>query len=841
MLNRALSSLILLLCFASPTNGKLDCSVPVEFSTANNSSYDADTEGRYDKYLNAVNGSLIERIRSKKTNAFYQDVVNNLVMILCDVAIESERCVPSDSPLAARNGEGDCITAADSLCPDGLCERTSNCYWNSVKDMENRTTRFPAADYANAQEELFGLNRNSYAGGILGPGAIGLIVSVVLLLFWAIFFVIRYMCCCLWGSCGTLCFLCSPIPKKRYKMCADKLIPILFYVVALVGVTAAASIAFLGNEEVSVGLSNAFLHSDGLVDDLRYFLTRSRIPLVNINDIIDYAAIDAKLIFDGTEYVTEDVSNIASSFLGYYSIHSKGLNESNALDGFESALVEFESKVHPISIDVQSMLDTLELDLYDQADTIEGGITSAIGQLDSFANQTSLWQDAVYEAEGEEYGFRPTRRMIVMSIFLASFFFGVLGLLAILFSKSRSCSTLFGMLKITGFFSALLGSIALILASLLLVVSFIIYDSCQILNVVTNDFEPFVGEKVAPGANAVFNDTNLAVAFNVTDKIDFQSILDEGLSQIENINITSSFELVFDPLRDIQSMISSMSDSALGVINQATSSNSTSCPFTDVYTKTTLLEPWELNRTSSNTPYIIRDNYGSTTSYGRSGAEDSGTYLNRIYNQAGTCSATDCCIVIDANTLPTTCTSNPMDDCDYGDDCVYPCSALKDAIVEGHAVFISLYERELAMSADLGVICPDDTTCPTNEFTIYSNLTLVAQLENYKTKISLTRDSLVSLASTSVGEAMDEIEDFLCNMNVSFVERRYTSVKNNICGKSFLGVEKLMWSLWALGISLELIAILSHVLSVRLSNSRSEKYQNDLEDQDHALVRADIY
>ncbi len=840
MLNRALSSLILLLCVQSG-NGKLDCSVPIEFSTANNSSYDTDTEGRYDEYLNALNGSLIERIRSKKPDAFYQNVVNNFIMVLCDVEIESERCVPSDSPLAAKNSEGDCITAADSLCPEGLCERTSNCYWNSVKDMENRTTRFAADDYANAQEELFGLNKNSYAGGILGPGAIGVIVSVVLLMFWAIFFVIRYMCCCLWGSCGTLCFLCSPIPKKRYKMCADKLIPILFYVIALAGVTAAASIAFLGNEEVSVGLSNAFLHSDGLVDDLRYFLARSRIPLVNINGIIDYAALDAKFIFDGTEYVTEDVSSIASSFLGFYSLHSKGLNESNALSGFESALVEFESKVHPISIDVQTMLDTLELDLYDQADTIEGGITSAIGQLDSFVNQTSFWQDAVYQAEGEEYGSRPTRRIMVMSIFLASFLFGVLGLLGIFFSKSRSCSTFFGMLKITGFFSALLGSIALIFASLFLVASFIIYDSCQILNVVTNDFEPFVGEKVAPGANAVFNDTNLAVAFNVTDKIDFQSILDEGLSQIENINITSSFELVFEPLRDIQSMISSMSDSALGAFNQVTSSNSTTCPFTDVYTKATMLEPWELDRAGGYTPYIIRDNYGSATSYGRSGSEDSGAYLDRIYNKAGTCSANACCIVTNANLLPTTCISNPLDDCDYGDDCVYSCLALKDAIVEGHAVFLSLYDRESAMSADLGVICPNTTSCPTNEFTTYSNLTLVAQLENYKTKISSTRDSLVSLASTSVGEAMNEIEDFLCNMNVSFVERRYTSVKNNICGKSFLGVEKLMWSLWALGISLELIAILSHVLSVRLSDSRSEKYQSDLEDQGNALVRADIY
>ncbi|KAK1736622.1 hypothetical protein QTG54_012644 [Skeletonema marinoi] len=484
MLNRALSSLVLFLCFQSG-NGNLDCPVSVEFSSTINSTYN--TEGRYDEYLNAFNDSLIERIRSKKTEAFYQNIVNNVVMFLCDVETASERCVPSDSPLAAKNDMGDCIVAADSLCPQGLCERTSNCYWSAAEDMENRTTRFPAADYSNAQEALYGLDRDSYAGSIVVP----------------------------------------------------------------VGVTVSASVAFLGNEEVSIGVSNAFLHADGLVDDLRSFLDRSRIPLTNINGIIGYAALDAKLIFDGTEYVTQDALNIASSFLGFYALHSKGLNESNALSGFESALTEFESKVHPI-----------KLDLYDQADTIEGGIDGAIGGLDSFTNQTTDWQDTLYQYEGEEYGFRPTRRVIHAEAY-----------------RLLLCPAGFSRTD-TG---------------------------------------------VAPGANAVFNDTNLAVAFNVTDKINFQEELDEGLSQIESINITSSFELVFDPLRDIQGVISSMSDTALAILNQATSSNSISCPFDDVYTKETLLEPWELHRTDDFTPYIIRD--GNVTSYDRIGSEDSGTYL----------------------------------------------------------------------------------------------------------------------------------------------------------------------------------------------------------------------
>ncbi len=849
-MKRALLSLVVLLLSFRSGNGKLDC--PVQLNAANTSNYDEAPLGKSNSpssttyfQVQAFNDSLIERIRSKKTDDFYKNVVDNVVMYLCDVDVAKERCVPADSPLAAKNSEGDCIIASDSLCPQDHCEVTSNCYWNAAKDMENRTTRFPAADYAKAEEALFGLNRDSYAYSILGPGAVGIVAAVVLLIFWAIFFVIRYMCCCIWssGSCGTICFLCSPIPKNRYKLFADKILPILFYIIALIGVTAAASFAFFGNEEVSAGLSNAFLHTDGLVDDLRSFLSRSRMPLTNINDIIDYAAMDAKLIFDGTEYVTEDALNIGSSFLGFYSLHSTGLNISNTLTGFESAISEFEDKVRPITSDVQHMLDTLELDLYDQADTISIGITSAIDQLDSFSNQTTDWQDLVYQYEGQEYGFRPTRRVIVMSIFLASFLFGVLGLLAILLSNTQSCAKLFSCLKITGFFSALLGSLAIILASVLLVASFVLYDSCQILNVVTSDFEPFLGEKVAPGANAVFNDTNLAVAFNVTEKIDFQEMLDEGLSQIENVNITSSFELVFDPLRDVQSLISSMSDVALDAFNQATASNSSSCPFDDVYNKSTMVEPWDLQRTINDlTPYIIRDNFGNATSYARIGQEDSEAYLERIYNAAGICSASSNCCIQATLTPPATCTSNPLEVCDYGNNCGYPCSPLKVAIVEGHAAFLSLYGRETKMTSDLGIICPSDVTCPSVEFSqTYSNLTLVSQLESYKGKISSTRNSLVSLASTSVGEAMVEIEDFLCQMNMSFVERRYSLVKGSICSSSFLGLEKLMWALFVLGICLELTAILSHVLSVRLSDSRKAKYQTDLEVQEHGLSRADIY
>ena len=51
----------------------------------------------------------------------------------------------------------------------------------------------------------------------------------------------------------------------------------------------------VGNEDTSIGISNAFLHSYGLVNDLQLFLGRSSVPLDNIQGIIVDAASDAKV------------------------------------------------------------------------------------------------------------------------------------------------------------------------------------------------------------------------------------------------------------------------------------------------------------------------------------------------------------------------------------------------------------------------------------------------------------------------------------------------------------------------------------------------------------------
>lgn len=150
-------------------------------------------EGRFDKYSKGDHGrSFIEKLRTKP-ESYYQDIVNNVIMYLCDVEEASERCVEESSSFAAKDWTGEnCIKAADFECPSGTCERTSNCYWNSVYEGQNRTTRFEASAYKNAEASLIGANE-SYARDLGQLSAIGCIIALLLLLFWLIFLIGRYM------------------------------------------------------------------------------------------------------------------------------------------------------------------------------------------------------------------------------------------------------------------------------------------------------------------------------------------------------------------------------------------------------------------------------------------------------------------------------------------------------------------------------------------------------------------------------------------------------------------------------------------------------------------------
>eukprot|EP00957_Ditylum_brightwellii_P208373 15357083-Ditylum_brightwellii.AAC.1 len=428
------------------------------------------------------------------------------------------------------------------------------------------------------------------------------------------------------------------------------------------------------NEDISLAVSNVFYHSSELVEDLGSFLTRSRTPLKNIQDIIEDAAMDAKVIFNDTDYVKITALSIMSAFEDFGTLHVEGLAASNSQAGYSAAMDGFTSQVTPVVDNIQAMLDTLELDLYENADLIQSSVASAIDQIDSFKNQTNLWLEDIYNIEGEEFKLRTIRKASIMGLFLFSLAVAFAGFIGILSNKSHRCKNLYHLTKITGIISALLGTIAFLLAAVSLSTSVLWHDACEMSKIVTSDFEPFLGDKIAPGANACFNDTNLAVAFNVTDKVDFQESLENGLSAIAEVNITENFEMVLNPLQDIQDLVSSITTTTLRVFNKATAFDSETCPFNDTYSKATILDPWTANVDKSTTGWVLNST-GIKGDYKRQHLENETQYIERIYNMAGMCmSSSSCCL----NAFCNAAENNP---CNSGDNCAYICSELGSAIV----------------------------------------------------------------------------------------------------------------------------------------------------------------
>ena len=114
-------------------------------------------------------------------------ILSTILSCWLAMKIRPVNCVEEDSSFAAKDWSGEkCIKAADHECPSGKCERASNCYWNSVYEGQNRTTRFEEDAYGHAATQLYGTNE-SYVREIAEFGVAGVVVSVLLLIFWIIF------------------------------------------------------------------------------------------------------------------------------------------------------------------------------------------------------------------------------------------------------------------------------------------------------------------------------------------------------------------------------------------------------------------------------------------------------------------------------------------------------------------------------------------------------------------------------------------------------------------------------------------------------------------------------
>jgi hypothetical protein len=751
--------------------------------------------------------AFLGTVRRKKRE-YYQDVLNKMIMYSCDVEQEEKsRCVPESSEFAAKNWNNECIIAAGYSCDAGFCERTSSCFWDKVSSGEVRKSRFPKDQYSQAKDQLIGLTKESYAGSLAIPAIIGISVSFILFLLWMIYFTLRYCCCCLWRSCA-LCKPCSPVPKQEgYNVCFQWIIPTLLYIGSFVGLMISGFVALIGNYDINDAATSCFAYVSLLLENAGSFLIESSLPLQMLTSIVTSAAVDAFSIIDGTDYVRLTANKIIQSFRDLLSLHVLGL------DGNEGALINVENafvtNVEPVVDQIQGMLDTLQNDIYEGSDLINTTLSSAVSQIDSFVDNINVWENDVANYEAEEFETRPLRQAAILSCFVIGGTICLVGIVGIVASKRNKESRLAAMTNLAGILSALLGSACLVLASLTLFVSLVWHDACEISTLIVNDFEPVLGETLAKGATAIFSGSNLAVTFNLTDRIDFEDKLNEGLSQIENVNITEQFDLVISPLKDIQiSVVGNVKAASFLALSSIVEVGIPGvCEFSYVWTEDDFLEPW--NRTSTITSWNLNST-GLPASEERIGNESPEEYINRLYSIAGKCNSStgDCCLNED-------CSRQIEESCNKGIHCQRElvCEAASQSI----RMSFEKWHDANRMSANLGVICPQDLTCPTVDFQSRGNQeTVVGLVSSYGENITETAGNLINIANTTIGDAMEQVRLFLCNMNITFVANGYHQVRNEICETMLGGFSQINFGFWALGIWLQSIAILSNILATRL-------------------------
>jgi hypothetical protein len=308
---------------------------------------------------------------------------------------------------------------------------------------------------------------------------------------------------------------------------------------------------------------------------------------------------------------------------------------------------------------------------------------------------------------------------------------------------------------------------------------------------------------------------------------DYVSTWETNQQILYGSNVTNGFAKASEKMSIFQvNSIDTVTIHATELLNAISSKNTPSCPFNDDYTVENVFEPWTANQAKGQTSWPLFST-GFNGSYKRNGNESGLDYMGRIYNVAGSCNSTiSCC-------LNQMCSLSVGHSCNSGSNCKYICSELYLDIIERyHDVTVALSVQQ-NMSADWGIVCPSNVMCPTDKYRDLTgmNQTISDLIQSYKPQVERASALLLNMTSGSMGELLLSIDDFLCDTNISFVPMYFSLAKNEVCGPMVAAFAQVNVCVWVVSIVLEVIAILSCILSIRMrGRSRKEKLFDTYDD-----------
>ncbi len=471
------------------------------------------------------------------------------------------------------------------------------------------------------------------------PVAVGIINFLATL----VFFILR--CCC--GKCQGKNG--EAVTMSEYTK-AEKLVPIVFFVIFSIAIMVVAASAYVGNDDISVGLTGTTDAAGTGLDDLTTFMTTSKDLLDEIQDTVEEAVEEASVTLGSTDWVAVgavEIPRLLGAFSEKYASNEL-LADLDLQSVLDDAVKSSEDSVQSVVADFETALDTVKKDLVDVKDDIveqTGEAIKMMGTLLISIEDMNAQIDDVQKQLGSTENFR---KIGVLALFGFTIFLIILAYVGIIagLTPCKGDDWTIHFMNLTWIFGSFFATLAFIVGGAALTISVFWSDTCHFSDLITADFGEYLDVQTATGMNACFQDTDLVEAYNMTEQLDFAGSIQNQLQVLEELDVSKSLTPAFESIEQVGVTINRDLDlmSLFAELNSLTSDGASShdAKFKCAAYGVAQDHSFEFTEGNVRTPWLVHAT-GKTAatwsgeSFARQGSESGLQYIQRVYASSTKC------------------------------------------------------------------------------------------------------------------------------------------------------------------------------------------------------------
>lgn len=503
--------------------------------------------------LSGTVGSAAMNGMRKKSRTWYEASLRKVLTYLCAetaTSDELERCVPLNSTFAERDVNGKCVVLTDknNCNSKGMCERESNCKWDdAINAASFRREIFTSANVTTAITWMQKDYPTSFAG-FLAPGIVFAVISA---LSCVAFLILR----CVFNQCGGR----NP-REKGYTRC-HILIPSVIFMVCSVAVFICCLVTIAQNTNISEGVGGVLNSLNVTMENIDIFAGNIKKPLLQASEQLQIAKASVDAQVNDLEWVATDGAKLQQMITDFGTYYKKqGPFPFETCDATKESCVvcpdavcgaplgSFTTKASEALAGtgglVAKSIATMKEAFVTKSDNISISLKVATMEIGGLANMTESSKKvvSVIKETFDDYSF--SRSALVLSVFLFGVLASLIGVFAIFKGVCKRESVWVHMLHLSWLIGVLVCILGFVLASSLLAVGALWFDTCNYMSILHSDLTPYFPARASTIVNACFQDISILTPLNVDESLVFQCDLDDLFTNISSADMAAVNTLI---------------------------------------------------------------------------------------------------------------------------------------------------------------------------------------------------------------------------------------------------------------------------------------------------------